>query len=193
MLGRPPAPELPSFELLQKLYAQSWIDDWYESRQQMEKYHAVGQKILKDFYEECKANKPTPKYLEKPFKLRLDKYYFTGKIDRLDETAQGALIIDYKTGAARDIEKVDKDQLLVYQWAAQDLLSEKVADLQYWYLKDRREKRSFLGSEKEIEKLKETLLETIEEIIQCTKQNDFLKRDQQTSHKGKCKYLELEL
>jgi len=193
LFGNPGAPALPSLETLKKLYEQSWLDDWYESRAQMDEYKKIGFRILGDFYEDCQTHSPKPKYLEKSFKLKLGRYYFSGKIDRADETAEGLRIIDYKTGSARNIERVDKKQLLSYQWAARDALGEKVADLQYWYLKDKLEKKSFLGETKDIEALQDEFLGVIEKIVECTKQNDFLKYDQQTSHKTKCKFLELEI
>ncbi|OGE76706.1 MAG: hypothetical protein A3C85_04280 [Candidatus Doudnabacteria bacterium RIFCSPHIGHO2_02_FULL_48_21] len=193
LFGSPAKPELPAFETLRSIYEKSWIDDWYDSRQQMEEYKKVGMRIITDFYAECQANNPKPKYLEKAFKLKLGNYYFTGKIDRVDETDLGLRIIDYKTGASRNIEKVDKKQLLSYQWAATEAFGEKVADLQYWYLKDKLEKKSFLGGAKDIEELKQDFLEWVEKIVDCTRSNAFLKYDQQASHKTKCKYLELEL
>ena len=192
LFGSKKAPELPSLELLQKLYDQSWIDDWYDSRDQMEQFRVIGKNILKDFYEDCKINQPKPKYLEKLFKLKLGNYYFTGKIDRADETPDGLKIIDYKTGDPRPIEDVDKQQLLVYQWAARAALGEKVSGLEYWFLKKGLDKKAFLGNDEDIEKLKEKLSATIEEIVTCTRENAFLKYDQQTSHKTKCKYLDLE-
>src|SRR3989344_1046999 len=193
LFGSPAKPELPAFETLRSIYEKSWIDDWYDSRQQMEEYKKVGMRIITDFYAECQANNPKPKYLEKAFKLKLGNYYFTGKIDRVDETDLGLRIIDYKTGASRNIEKVDKKQLLSYQWAATEAFGEKVADLQYWYLKDKLEKKSFLGGAKDIEELKQDFLEWVEKIVDCTRSNAFLKYDQQASHKTKFKYLELEL
>lgn len=186
-------PVLPPLTLLEKYYDESWISEWYESRQQLEEYRTLGRRILKDFHEECLAEKPRPKYLEKAFKLKLGDYYFRGKIDRADETDKGLVIIDYKTGEPRKIADVDKQQLLVYQWAATEALGETVSDLQYWFLQDRLEKRSFLGEIKDIEKLKEDFLKNINEIVECTRNNEFMKFDQQTPHKNKCKFLALEI
>ena len=99
-------PELPPFETLKKMYEESWIDDWYDSASQKEEYKARGQRIMKDFFADCLKNPPKPKFIEKRFKLKLGDYYFTGKIDRGDETCSGLTLIDYKTGAPRPIEKV---------------------------------------------------------------------------------------
>ena len=88
---------------------------------------------------------------------------------------------------------MDKQQLLVYQWAAKEALGEQVARLEYWYLKKGLAKVPFIGQDKDIEKLKADFAEAINEIVECTKQNEFLKHDQQTPHRVKCKYIELEL
>src|SRR3989344_4294677 len=186
-------PELPSLEYLQKLYEQCWINDWYDTRAEREEFQLLGRKILREFYDESKTSPPQPKYLEKAFKLKLGNYYFTGKIDRADKSPQGLVIIDYKTGEQRKIADVDKQQLLVYQWAAKEALGEQVARLEYWYLKKGLAKVPFIGQDKDIEKLKADFAEAINEIVECTKQNEFLKHDQQTPHRVKCKYIELEL
>ena len=84
--------------------------------------------------------------------MRLGGSVFIGKIDRGEEMPDGLVIIDYKTGASRKIDKVEKEQLLIYQWAAQEFFKERVSDLQYWFLEKGLKRVSFVG-EKETEKL----------------------------------------
>lgn len=184
--------ELPDFKLLEKYYEQSWIDDWYEDRWRKDDYRKAGYKMLKDFYEECQKNRPKPRYLEQGFKLKLGEFVFTGKIDRADETPSGLVIIDYKTGAPRTIADVDKQQLLVYQWAATEGFREKVAELQYWFLKDRLEKSSFLGKDQDILNLQDDFLKIIREMVACAKQDKFYDLDLETSHRKDCAYRDLE-
>ena len=92
-----------------------------------------------------------------------------GRIDRIDQLDDGTLeIIDYKTGAAKEkVDGEDKDQLLIYQIAINQLPEYNnigtPSKLTYFYLNDN-SKVSFLGTEKEIEKLKEKLVATIEQI-----------------------------
>jgi RecB family exonuclease len=181
---------LPAFELLEKYYNESWIGDWYDGKNHMEEYRKLGKGILKIFYEELKKNLPKPKYLETAFRMRLKAGYFLGKIDRGDQTSAGLLIIDYKTGAPRGINKVDRQQLLIYQWAAQEFFKEKVADLQYWFLRDKLTKESFLGQDKDVSSLKEDITRTIADIIEATKQNSFSELDKRISHE--CGYRILE-
>ena len=75
-------------------------------------------------------------------------------------------IIDYKTGEAKQEEKLkaeDKEQLIIYQIACEEVLGKKPTRLTYWYLKDG-SKASFLAKPKEIEKWKEKISETVRKI-----------------------------
>ena len=92
-----------------------------------------------------------------------------GRIDRVDQLINGGLeIIDYKTGAAKEkVEGEDKDQLLIYQMAAGRLPEYKQIGapkkLTYFYLNDN-SKVSFLGDDKELNKLEEKLTGAIAAI-----------------------------
>ena len=92
-----------------------------------------------------------------------------GVIDRIDEKEGGVAIIDYKTGKSKEkLTAEDKEQLLIYQIAAEEIFKLKPKELIYEYLNDGR-KMSFLGSDKE----KENLKEKIEAQIAKIKQSDF--------------------
>ncbi|MDZ4243838.1 MAG: PD-(D/E)XK nuclease family protein, partial [Candidatus Doudnabacteria bacterium] len=185
---------LPKFELLERFYEQSWIDDWYPSKTNKQEYWEKGRSILKFFYEEATVRPPKPKYVEEWFRMRLGKSIFIGKIDRAEETPEGLVIIDYKTGARRKIDKVEKEQLLIYQWAAEDFFKEQVTDLQYWFLENGLEKVSFVGEKKDVENLKADLLETIEAIIKACAEDGFAQIDRQAAHRnGACEYRRLEI
>jgi DNA helicase-2/ATP-dependent DNA helicase PcrA len=183
---------IPKKDELLKFYHESWIDDWYDNKNSKEKYRQDGLKFLGEFYDSFVKAPKLAKYLEQSFKLKLGDYKFKGRIDRADINPEGALdIIDYKTGELRTkLEQVDKDQLLIYQWAAQEALKEKVNSLSYYYFKSIETPLKFLGTAEDIEKLKEKLLETIKEIVTATKHNDFHNLDLEKSHD--CKYRELE-
>ena len=160
---------------LARIYEDCWIDEWYENKNQKDEYYKLGKKIIKDFYEEFIKNPPkilkidnTPA-LETPFNLKVGDYTMKGRIDRIDELKNGVGIVDYKTGAAK--EKLDteaKEQLLIYQIAAEDVLKINPQELTYYYLNDGK-KISFLGSDKDKILLKEKIIQEIEEI----KKSDF--------------------
>jgi len=177
--GRSPQGELNT---LIQIYEKNWIDEWYENKKQKEEYYKLGRKIVKDFYKEF--SKKPPKILkiqneialEMPFNLKIGEYTLYGVVDRIDELSGGlpagrqeVAIIDYKTGNSKDkLYLDDKEQLLIYQIAAEEVFKIKPKELIYHYLNDNK-KASFLGSEKEKEQLKEKIIREIEEI----KNSDF--------------------
>jgi len=75
-------------------------------------------------------------------------------------------IIDYKTGSAKEEKNMsleDKEQLLIYQIAAEEVHGFKPKKLTFYYL-DNNKKISFLGDEDDKEKLREKLTAEIEDI-----------------------------
>ena len=83
------------------------------------------------------------------------------------------VIIDYKTGKTPAKNKSDIDQLHIYQWAAEELLKEKVMELKYWYLRTSEFAKENLADKLAINDLKSRLLKTIEEIIEAIKYDSF--------------------
>lgn len=163
------------FQILNSIYEEKWIDDWYESKKQKDDYYKLGKKIIKEFYEREFQNPPAggppnilkfngEPALEMPFNLKLGEHTLYGVIDRIDRLNDGVAIIDYKTGQSK--AKLDfeaKSQLLIYQIAAQEVLQLKPKQLSYYYL-DEGKVISFLGSEQEISEQKEKMLSQIKKI-----------------------------
>ncbi|MEK7541049.1 MAG: UvrD-helicase domain-containing protein [Patescibacteria group bacterium] len=158
------------FEYLTELYEKNWIDEWYDNKKQKEDYYKLGKEIIKNFYKDFSKNPPkifkinNDLALEIPFNLRVGDYTLFGVIDRIDEVNGGVAIIDYKTGQSKDkLDFENKEQLLIYQIAAEEVLKIQPKELTYYYLENGK-KTSFLGTEKEIKAQKEKILEEIEKI-----------------------------
>ena len=158
------------FDELIKLYEKNWIDEWYENQKQKDEYFKKGKDILKEFYKNFEKNPPKilkingQSALEMPFNLKIGEYTLYGVVDRIDEESGGVIIIDYKTGQSKD--KLDfeaKEQLLIYQIAAEEVLHLKPKQLAYYYLDDGKF-ASFLGSESDLQKQKEKIIKEIEQI-----------------------------
>ncbi|PIZ95109.1 MAG: hypothetical protein COX81_01835 [Candidatus Magasanikbacteria bacterium CG_4_10_14_0_2_um_filter_37_12] len=161
--------KVPSFEELLEIYEGKWIEDWYTSKRQREDYYKKGKEMLKVFYTAKEGNWNVPVSLESSFKIKVGEYTISGRIDRVDKLEDGTLeIIDYKTGKSKEkLVGDEKDQLLIYQIVASTFPEYKnigeTSKLTFYYLNDNI-KTSFIGKEKEIEKLKEKLIKTIERI-----------------------------
>lgn len=162
---------LPAFGSLNDIYERNWIDEWYESKKQKEDYHKLGKEIIREFYGEFEKNQPKilkigkDLALEMPFNLKVGEHTLFGVIDRIDEKEDGTVsIFDYKTGDAKEkLDYGDKEQLLIYQIAAEEIFKLKPKELVYIYL-NKNKKAAFLGSEKEIKELKEKIIAEIGEI-----------------------------
>jgi len=158
------------FKALIEMYEKNWIDEWYEDQKQKDDYFKKGKDILKEFY--TQFTKQQPKMLrvngqialELPFNLKIGEHTLFGVIDRIDEGPDGITIIDYKTGQSKDKLDVDaREQLLIYQIAAQEVLHLKPKQLSYYYLDDGK-LASFLGSDQDIIEQKQKILNEIEKI-----------------------------
>lgn len=155
---------------LLKIYKGQWLDEWYESPRQKEEYYGVGERALKKFFADFKENKPEiviingRPALEQNFNLKINGSTFIGKIDRIDKAGEGVELIDYKTGAFKQkLSSDDKQQLLIYQMACEEIFKLKPEKLTYYYL-DEGEKVSFLGTEKDLAEQKQKMLEQIKAI-----------------------------
>jgi len=156
------------FNELLRFYEKNWVDEWYESKENKEKYRKSGRAALKEFYKGYQKNKPVilktkeGPAIELPFNIKIRGNTIVGKIDRIDDLGDGQVqIIDYKTGASK--EKPDKEQLLIYQIASQEVLHLKPKLLSYYYLEDGKV-ASFLGTDNDLENQKIKILEEIEKI-----------------------------
>jgi DNA helicase-2/ATP-dependent DNA helicase PcrA len=165
--AKPKEGELPvSLDELYAMYAESWQDDWFRDDKERETYRESGKESLARFYALCKTAPPKPIGLEKAFSLKIGDITLKGRIDRIDACEDGVEIIDYKTGTPKTedgIKKEDKEQLYLYQMAAEDLFGYKVKRLTYHYLKDHTTV-SFLGSPDELLDLKEQIVERVARI-----------------------------
>lgn len=153
-----------------EMYEKNWIDEWYGSKKEKEEYFNKGKEILKGFYKKFTDNPPNilkingSPALEMPFNLKIGEHTIYGVIDRIDNAKDGITIIDYKTGQSKNTLDADaKEQLLIYQIAAQEVLHIRPQKLAYYYLDDGKV-ASFLGTEMEIQAQKDRITENIEKI-----------------------------
>jgi len=165
-----PVRELLKPEELTELYQQYWVDDWYANPAERERYFAHGKQLLADYYAQVKDQLVSPKYLEQGFNLKLEDeatgrpHVIYGKIDRVDEHEGKLALVDYKTGQAkRKLDIEDKEQLLIYQLAAAEIFGQSVERLTLHYLEGNLQQH-FLGTEKDLARLKAKILTVIAEI-----------------------------
>jgi len=155
-----------SLEELLKIYEERWLDDWYHDDTEREKYRKQGRASLMTYHKILEQERPHPCFVEQEFTYKLGAYVLKGRIDRIDAKGEGVEIVDYKTGKPKheeDITKEQKEQLLLYQMAVQEVLGLTPVALTYHYLEDH-SRVTFLGTEKQLEQAKENLLERLEAL-----------------------------
>lgn len=174
----PAQKEIPPLKELLRIYEQAWLDDWYENAEHQKEYKEKGKRMLKEFYAKHQGNWPKTKSLEMGFNFKLAKYTIKGKIDRVDEAGSGLELVDYKTGnVPKDEKDIDKDQLLIYQLAVEQLaedqiLKQRPIKLTYYYL-DNNQSFSFIGDEKDKDKIKDKMHGIIKEIELRAERDNF--------------------
>lgn len=162
--------EKASFADILKIYKEKWVDEWYDSQEQKKQYYQLGEKSLEKFYEIFREKNPEilvindQLALEQNFNLKINEETLIGKIDRIDKIGEGVELIDYKTGSVKEkLDSEDREQLLLYQIAAEEVFGLKPEKLTYYYLDEGKE-ISFIGSEKDKEKQKQKIISQIEKI-----------------------------
>jgi DNA helicase II / ATP-dependent DNA helicase PcrA len=151
-------------EELFEMYKMNWLNEWYTDDDQREKYRAQGAESLKGFYKLVKKDPPAPFAIEQGFTCKFGKVVLKGRIDRMDVFEDGIEIIDYKTGKPKvKLTKDDKEQLLLYQLAARDVLGLNVKKLTFHYLQDN-SLVSFLGTDKQLLDLEESIVDRVQRI-----------------------------
>ncbi len=117
----------PPSSYLNELLKENWISSGYKNEKEEEKAKYDAGKILERLYKENIFGF-TPAYLvEKSFSFKLDKFKVIGRIDRIDESADGFKIIDYKTNRVLPhlFKEIDLLQPAIYYMAAKKALGIK--------------------------------------------------------------------
>ncbi|MBN1585697.1 UvrD-helicase domain-containing protein [Candidatus Uhrbacteria bacterium] len=153
-------------ELLE-IYGENWQDEWYPDAEEKEGFRRKGREILERFHRDIAANPPKVRDLEREFTVPIGGTVIKGKIDRIDDLADGTVgLVDYKTGSPKDRTKLDiesRRQLLLYQVAAEKALGLKPSKLTFHYLEDG-SKIEFFGQEKDLVRLEDHIREIVDRI-----------------------------
>ncbi len=92
---------------LQQVFARGWSPEGFLSREHEEARFAAGGEALRRFHREQMAAPSQVVAIERPFVFKLDELSIRGRMDRIDRTIDGAVIVDYKSSDVRDQGKAD--------------------------------------------------------------------------------------
>ena len=133
-LGRPKTDD----ELI-AIFRRDLADSRIQEAYQHELYEEQGIEQLRAFLAAARSASSTRVlHTEQPFEIRLGEITVVGRIDRIDDRADGSVsVIDYKTGKARDQKSADESlQLSLYAIAAAEKWGYKVGALAFYNLED---------------------------------------------------------
>ncbi|MCX5707058.1 MAG: ATP-dependent DNA helicase, partial [Candidatus Omnitrophica bacterium] len=128
----------------------------------------VGQEALIRFFNDEERRNSKPKFIEEPFNFKLGDIKITGRFDRVDQEADGAVIMDFKTSEIKTQKDADKrakesKQLILYSLAYQNIFGELPKKASLYFLES-----SIIGStevdEGDLDKIKEDISEVAEGI-----------------------------
>jgi DNA helicase II / ATP-dependent DNA helicase PcrA len=84
-----------------------WDESGFLSRTHERLRYEQGRKALKRFYQEAEKS-PLPKYVEKEFKIKVDKNIIKGRYDAVFEKDGKPEVVDFKTSNVKDQKKADE-------------------------------------------------------------------------------------
>jgi DNA helicase-2/ATP-dependent DNA helicase PcrA len=108
-------------------YRTNWVNEGFLSREHEELRKAAGEKALRLFYECEEASGRRPAFLERPFRWQERGLRFSGRFDRIDFEAAGAVIIDFKTtdvGSQKEADRAAAESLQMDVYALSFLKTE---------------------------------------------------------------------
>lgn len=156
----------PSLDDFKDLYEKNWISKGYDNRAHHNTRKKQGIEIIENYYDLNKENWIIPEMMERAFNLKIGDYSFSGRIDRIDKLEDGTYeVIDYKTGASKKNQKLEKDlQLSLYALACRDVYDIQASKLSLYFLEDN-EKHSTTRNSDELEKAEKDIAEKTDKLM----------------------------
>jgi len=114
-----------------RIYEESWIDAGFASAEEMQEAYGEGKEIVQSVVNDAIAKREEgvkTLAVEKLLKADLGPFELIGRVDRLDERADGTIeIIDYKSGRSAVTESQVRDDLALacYQLLAKRLFPDR--------------------------------------------------------------------
>ena len=122
-LRRRAAGNYTSLEDFLRAFEDAWRNEGFLTREHEEQRKRAGIAALTRFYHEEEAAGPKPAAVEREFGFALGPTRVRGRFDRVDETPEGTVIVDYKSSDVTDQKAADRRareslQLKIYALAA---------------------------------------------------------------------------
>jgi DNA helicase-2/ATP-dependent DNA helicase PcrA len=124
---------------LQAAFAAAWSPEGFLSREHEEARFQAGLEALRRFRLAALESRVRVVAVERPFAYQLDDLTIRGRMDRVDETPGGAIVVDYKSSPVTDQGKADEKarqslQLQVYAMAYEAETGDPPAEVRLHFL-----------------------------------------------------------
>jgi ATP-dependent DNA helicase UvrD/PcrA len=138
-LRRRVAGNYTSLEDFLRAFDDAWRNEGFLTREHEEKRKQAGVEALTRFYHEEEASGQKPLSVEGEFMFALGPTRVRGRFDRVDDTAEGTVIVDYKSSDVTEQKVADKRareslQLKMYALAHQQATGELPARVELRFL-----------------------------------------------------------
>ena len=114
-------------------------DNFFATYPQIKKGQGEGVNMLTKYYDQMEAGyiSSTPLAVEKEFRLPILDIEIVGKIDKVEESSEGLIVTDYKSGSTKPAEWLLRRnlQFTAYYWACKEMYGEYPAKVQWHHLR----------------------------------------------------------
>jgi len=119
------------------LWHQTFSPDVYGTRMEADFARRRGERIMEHFFQWWSQQPRTVLAVEKGFSLAIDGLTLTGRLDRVEQEADGIHVIDFKTSPPRNQKEADADlQLSIYAIAVQQEFKKPCTKLSFLFLSE---------------------------------------------------------
>lgn len=124
-------------EKLIQIWHGSFAIDAFPSRFEADFARQRGELLMRQFFRWWGRKPRTVIGVEQSFKIPVDDATFAGRLDRMEQTEEGILVIDYKTTRPCSQDEADADlQLSLYALACQEITGKPCASLLLLFLSE---------------------------------------------------------
>ncbi len=172
-------------EDLLRTFRAKWRSFGFLNREHEEQRQARGEAALQNFFEQQERENLVPAYIEEPFRLTFENLIITGRWDRVDELADGrVLITDYKSSEIETEEQAYKRalnsrQLRIYAWSYEERFNRQVTGWRLHFVES-----GLIGEVTRKERLLQKIREEVRAVARGIRQHEF----QPTPGPGVCPY-----
>jgi DNA helicase-2/ATP-dependent DNA helicase PcrA len=128
-----------SLEDLLRAFDDAWRNEGFLTREHEEQRKRAGVEALTRFYHEEEASGQKPAEVEREFGFNLGPNRVRGRLDRVDETPEGRVVVDYKSSDVTEQKAADKRakdslQLKIYALAEKEMAGRLPARVELRFL-----------------------------------------------------------